>query len=183
MELKKIDALKGTQTEKNLLESFAGESMARNKYDFYASVCRKAGYEQFADFFAKTALNEKEHAKIWFKLYHGIGTVDEVLKDCIEGENYEWTDMYKRFAEVARKEGFEDIAKEFDGVAKIEAEHEKRFQKLLDNLKAGVVFDKDKDVVWECSNCGHKHIGPHAPDMCPVCNHPQAFFELEQKNY
>ena len=183
MELKKIEALKGTQTEKNLMEAFAGESMARNKYDFYASVCRKAGFEQFADFFAKTALNEKEHAKIWFKLYNGIGSVTDVLDDCIAGENYEWTDMYKNFAATARSEGFEDVAKEFEGVAAIEAAHEARFKKLLENFKNNKVFKKDEGVVWECSNCGHKHTGKDAPDMCPVCNHPQAYFEVEQTNY
>ncbi|MCL2540550.1 MAG: rubrerythrin family protein [Firmicutes bacterium] len=175
--------LKGTQTEKNLAEAFAGESMARNKYDYYASVCRKAGYEQMAAIFVKTALNEKEHAKIWFKLYHGIGTAEEVLLDAAKGENYEWTDMYARFASDARREGFEDIARLFDGVARVEAEHEERFNTLLANIKSGKVFNKDTEQVWECGNCGHKHKGRTAPDECPVCAHPKAFFELECKNY
>jgi len=177
--------LKGSQTEKNLMEAFAGESQARNKYSYYASKAKKDGYEQIAAIFEATANNEKEHAKMWFKLLHGgsVPSTIENLKDAAAGENYEWTDMYKGFAETARKEGFEDIAKLFEGVAKIEAEHEARYVALLENVTEKKCFVKKEVVVWECRNCGHKHIGKSAPEMCPVCSHPQAYFEVESKNY
>ncbi|HHT62779.1 MAG: rubrerythrin [Bacillota bacterium] len=175
--------LKGTKTEKNLWEAFAGESQARNKYTYYASAAKKEGYEQIAAFFQETADNEKEHAKIWFKLLQGIGNTKENLKDAAFGENFEWTDMYKRMAEEAREEGFDDIARLFEGVAKIEKEHEERYLKLLKNLQSGEVFKKDEKVVWKCRNCGHIHEGDAAPEVCPVCDHPQAHFEVLCRNY
>jgi rubrerythrin len=176
--------LKGSKTEQNLLTAFAGESQARNKYDYYASRAKKDGYEQIGSFFAETALNEKEHAKLWFKLLHnGINKTTENLLDAAKGENYEWTDMYYNFAIEARKEGFEDIAKLFEGVAKIEEEHEKRYRNLLKNIEDGIVFKRDKPVVWKCANCGHFHYGDTAPDICPVCAHPQSYFQLQSKNY
>ena len=179
-----MDKLKGTKTEKNLLEAFAGESMARNKYTYYASKAKKDGYVQMAAIFEETANNEKEHAKIWFKLLHdGIGSTPENLKDAAEGENYEWTDMYARFAQEAREEGFLDIAAKFEMVGAIEKEHEERYRKLLKNIEDGVVFSKDGDCVWQCSNCGHIVIGKKAPEVCPVCAHPQSYFQVRAENY
>ncbi len=177
--------LKGSKTEANLQAAFAGESQARNKYTYYASQARKDGYEQIADIFEETAKNEKEHAKMWFKLLHNgaVPTTEENLKEAADGENYEWTDMYKGFAEIAREEGFTDIARLFDGVAKIEAEHEKRYLKLLDNVKQEKVFSKDGDTIWKCSNCGHIVIGKKAPKICPICSHAQAYFEVKAENY
>ena len=179
-----MDKLKGTKTEKNLLEAFAGESMARNKYTYYASKAKKDGYVQMAAIFEETANNEKEHAKIWFKLLHdGIGSTPENLKDAAEGENYEWTDMYARFAQEAREEGFLDIAAKFEMVGAIEKEHEERYRKLLKNIEDGVVFSKDGDCVWQCSNCGHIVIGKKAPEICPVCAHPQSYFQVRAEHY
>ena len=176
--------LKGTKTEQNLMTAFAGESQAATKYQYYASKAKKEGYVQIADFFEKTAKNEKEHAKLWFKLLHGgIPSTVENLKDAAAGENYEWTDMYKEFANVAREEGFEEIAKMMDGVGAIEKHHEERYNKLLANIEGKVVFAKDGVVVWECLNCGHLHVGTTAPEVCPVCDHPQAYFALEVENY
>ena len=177
--------LKGSRTEANLMTAFAGESQARNKYTYYASKAKKDGYVQIAKIFEETANNEKEHAKIWFKLLHdgGIPTTAENLKDAAEGENYEWTEMYAEFAVVAKEEGFDHIAALFEMVAKIEKEHEERYKKLLANIDGGVVFSKDNDIVWICSNCGHIHIGKKAPEMCPVCAHPQAYFMEKANNY
>jgi len=177
--------LKGTKTEKNLLEAFAGESMARNKYDYFASKARKDGYEQIAAFFEETANNEKEHAKLWFKLLCGgdvPGTADN-LKAAAEGENEEWTQMYKRMAEEARQEGFADIAIMFDGVGAVEKEHEERYLKLLSNVKNNAVFNRKEKSVWICRNCGHIEDVVSAPDVCPVCKHPKAYFELRSINY
>ena len=180
-----MKSIKGTQTEKNLMEAFAGESQARNKYSYYASKARKEGYVQIANLFEETAANEKEHAKIWFKLLHGgaVASTMENLKDAAEGENYEWTDMYDRMAKEAREEGFEEIAILFEGVAKIEKEHEERYRKLLANIEGGLVFSRDGDCVWQCSNCGHIVVGKQAPQMCPVCAHPQAYFQIKAENY
>ena len=176
--------LKGTKTEANLMTAFAGESQARNKYTYYASNAKKDGYEQIAALFEETANNEKEHAKMWFKLLHGgIPSTEENLKDAAEGENYEWTEMYAEFAKVAREEGFDHIATLFDGVAAIEKEHEERYRKLLGNIEEGIVFSRDGDMVWICRNCGHVHVGKAAPEVCPVCAHPKAYFELRSKNY
>lgn len=177
--------LKGTKTEKNLLEAFAGESQARNKYSFYASKARKDGYEQIAALFEETANNEKEHAKMWFKYLHGgaVPTTTENLLDAAQGENFEWTDMYERMAQEAEEEGFAEIAAKMRGVAAVERHHEERYRKLLKNIETGVVFTRDGDMVWICRNCGHLHIGNSAPEVCPVCNHPQAYFELQAKNY
>ena len=176
--------LKGTKTEANLMTAFAGESQARNKYTYYASKAKKDGYEQIAALFEETANNEKEHAKMWFKLLHGgIPSTEENLKDAAEGENYEWTEMYAEFAKVARQEGFDHIATLFDGVAAIEKEHEERYRKLLGNIEEGIVFSRDGDMVWICRNCGHVHVGKAAPEVCPVCAHPKAYFELRSKNY
>ena len=177
--------LKGTKTEQNLLTAFAGESQARNKYTYYASKAKKEGYEQISAIFLETAENEKEHAKIWFKLLHGgeIPSTLANLQDAANGENFEWTDMYKNFAKTAREEGFEDIAKLFEGVAKIEAEHEARFVALHENVSKKKCFVKQVAKVWKCRNCGHKHIGKTAPDVCPVCNHPQSYFEIDSQNY
>jgi len=175
--------LKGTKTEKNLMEAFAGESQARNKYTYYASVAKKEGYEQIAAIFLETAENEKEHAKLWFKQLNGIGNTAENLKDAAAGENYEWTDMYKRMAQEAREEGFDEIAVLFERVAAVEKEHEERYKKLLENVEQGKVFKKDGEVVWRCRNCGHIHRGPEAPKVCPTCAHPQAFFEVAAFNY
>lgn len=176
--------LKGTKTEANLMTAFAGESQARNKYTYYASKAKKDGYVQIAALFEETANNEKEHAKIWFKLLHdGMPSTVENLKDAAEGENYEWTDMYAGFAKTAREEGFEDIAKLFEGVAAIEKEHEERYRKLLKNIEGDLVFSKDGDVIWECRNCGHIVIGKKAPDICPVCAHPQSYFQVKAENY
>jgi rubrerythrin len=176
--------LKGSKTEANLMAAFAGESQARNKYTYYASAARKAGYNQIADFFEETAGNEKEHAKIWFKLLHdGIGSTEDNLADGAAGEHYEWTDMYKGFAETARTEGLDRIAFLFEAVAKIEKTHEERYLKLLENLKSGKVFAKEDEQIWYCANCGHIHIGKEAPEVCPVCNHPKAYFEIKSSNY
>ncbi len=175
--------IKGTKTEQNLMTAFAGESQARNKYTYFASVARKEGYVQIANIFEETANNEKEHAKMWFKLLGGIGNTEANLEAAAEGENYEWTDMYATFAKEAREEGFEAIAKLFEGVAAIEKEHEERYRKLLANCKEGLVFSKDGDTIWECLNCGHVVIGKKAPNVCPVCAHPQAYFAEKKVNY
>ncbi|HJK27722.1 MAG TPA: rubrerythrin family protein [Methanocorpusculum sp.] len=177
--------LKGTKTEANLQAAFAGESQARNKYNYYASKARKDGYEQIAELFEETANNEKEHAKIWFKLLHGGAVPDTLtnLADAAAGENYEWTDMYAGFAKEARAEGFEDIAKLFEMVADIEKHHEERYRKLLANINEGIVFSRDGDMIWQCGNCGHLVIGKSAPEVCPVCDHPKAYFRIEARNY
>ena len=177
--------LKGSKTEMNLLAAFAGESQARNKYTYFASKAKKEGYEQIAAIFLETADNEKEHAKLWFKLLNGgdIPTTTENLKVAAEGENYEWTDMYAEFAKTAKEEGFDKIAYLFESVGKIEKEHEERYLKLLDNVENGLVFSKDGDKIWKCRNCGHICIGKEAPAVCPVCAHPQAFFEVKAENY
>ena len=175
--------LKGTKTEQNLMTAFAGESQARNKYTYFASVAKKEGYEQIAAIFLETAENEKEHAKLWFKHLGGIGTTMENLAEAAAGENYEWTEMYAEFARVAREEGFTAIAKQFEGVAAIEKLHEERYIKLLENVKVGEVFAKAGVTVWVCRNCGHLHIGEAAPKACPVCLHPQAYFEVRATNY
>ena len=177
--------LKGSKTEQNLMTAFAGESQARNKYSYYASKAKKDGYEQIAAIFEETANNEKEHAKMWFKELHGgaVPSTEENLLDAAEGENYEWTDMYDGFAKTAREEGFERIAKLFEGVAAIEKEHEARYRKLLENIKDGLVFSRDGDKIWQCRNCGHIVIGKEAPKVCPVCAHPQAYFEIKSENY
>ena len=176
--------LKGSRTEANLKAAFAGESMAHAKYSYYASKAKKEGYEQIAALFTETAHNEKEHAKIWFKLLHdGIADTATNLKDAADGENYEWTDMYANFAKEAKEEGFNDIARLFEGVAKIEKEHEERYLTLLKNVEGNTVFIKGEKVIWQCANCGHIHIGQSAPKMCPVCAHPQAYFQLLAKNY
>lgn len=173
----------GTQTEKNLLAAFAGESQARNKYTYFASKAKKDGYEQIAELFLKTADNEKEHAKLWFKELNGIGTTAENLAAAADGENYEWTDMYEEFAQTAEKEGFSELAEKFRGVAAIEKAHEERYRKLLENVKRGEVFEKGEVKIWECRNCGHIVVGTKAPDVCPVCAHPQAYFEVRKENY
>ncbi len=175
--------LKGSKTEKNLQAAFAGESQARNKYTYYASVAKKAGYEQIKAFFEETANNEKEHAKIWFKLIHGISSTLDNLKDAAQGENDEWTDMYPRMAKEAREEGFNEIADLFEGVAAIEKVHEEKYKKLFENIEQKIVFSRDGDCIWQCRNCGHIHVGKEAPEVCPVCNHPQAYFELKKENY
>ncbi len=177
--------LKGTKTEKNLMEAFAGESQARNKYTYFASKAKKEGYEQIATIFQETADNEKEHAKMWFKLLNGgeIPTTTENLKAAAEGENFEWTDMYDRMAKEAKEEGFDKIAYLFEAVGKIEKEHEERYKKLLDNVEGDLVFSKDGDRIWKCRNCGHICVGQKAPEVCPVCEHPKAFFEIKAENY
>ncbi len=176
--------LKGTRTEANLQAAFAGESMARNKYNYFASKAKKDGYVQIAAIFEETAANEKEHAKLWYKILNdGIGSTAENLKIAAEGENYEWTDMYAQFAKDAREEGFDEIAALFDGVAAIEKEHEERYRKLLANVENGLVFSKDGDRIWQCSNCGHICVGQQAPEVCPVCAHPQAYFQIKAENY
>ena len=177
--------LKGSKTEKNLMEAFAGESQARNKYTYFASKAKKEGYEQIAAIFQETADNEKEHAKLWFKLLNGgeIATTEENLKAAAEGENYEWTDMYERMAKEAREEGFDHIAFLFDGVAKIEKEHEERYKKLLENVKDGKVFEAGEVKIWKCRNCGHIVVGTKAPEVCPICAHPKAYFEIKAENY
>ena len=176
--------LKGSKTEANLLTAFAGESQARNKYTYYASKARKDGYVQIAEIFEETAANEKEHAKLWFKLLHGgIGDTVDNLKDAASGENYEWTDMYAGFAKTAREEGFDQIADLFEGVAKIEKEHEERYLKLVKNIEEGIVFSRDGDTIWQCGNCGHIVIGKKAPEVCPVCAHPQSYFRIKAENY
>ena len=173
----------GTKTEQNLWEAFAGESMARNKYTYFASVAKKAGYEQIAALFLKTADNEKEHAKLWFKALGGVGTTEENLLHAAEGENAEWTDMYDRMAKEAEEEGFPELAAQFRGVAAIEKEHEERYRKLLHNVEAMEVFKKSGVTMWECRNCGHIVVGTEAPQVCPVCKHPQAYFEVREQNY
>ena len=175
--------LKGSKTEQNLWTAFAGESQARNKYTYFASKAKKDGYVQISKIFEETAANEKEHAEIWFKLLGGIGTTAENLEAAAQGENYEWTDMYAKFAKEAREEGFDHIAQLFDGVAAIEKEHEERYRKLLANVEGGLVFSRDGDMIWQCSNCGHIHVGKQAPEVCPVCAHPRAYFELKAENY
>ena len=175
--------LKGTKTEANLWEAFAGESKARNKYTYYASKAKKDGYEQIAALFEETAAQEKEHAKLWFKLIHGIGSTMDNLKDAASGENDEWTDMYPRMAQEAREEGFEEIARIMEGVAAIEKAHEERYLKLLQNIEDKLVFSREGDAIWQCRNCGHIYIGKEAPTVCPVCNHPQAYFQLKENNY
>ena len=176
--------LKGSKTEQNLMTAFAGESMARNKYTYFASKAKKDGYVQIANIFEETANNEKEHAKMWFKLLNGgIGGTLDNLAAAAEGENYEWTDMYANFAKEAREEGFNEIADLFDGVAAIEKEHEERYRKLFANIEEGVVFSKDGDVIWQCANCGHICVGKKAPDVCPVCAHPQSYFQIKAENY
>lgn len=177
--------LKGSRTEANLMAAFAGESQARNKYTYYASKAKKDGYEQIAAIFEETANNEKEHAKMWFKELHGgdIPSTAENLLDAAEGENYEWTDMYAEFAKVAHEEGFERIAFLFEGVAAIEKEHEERYRKLLKNVEDKLVFSKDGEAIWICRNCGHIVVGKEAPAICPICAHPQSFFELKKENY
>jgi len=175
--------LKGSKTEKNLMEAFAGESQARNKYTYFASKAKKEGYEQIAAIFEETALNEKEHAKMWFKHLDGIGTTAENLRAAAAGENGEWTDMYKRMAAEAKEEGFDKIAYQFEAVGKIEKAHEERYLKLLAALEAGAVFEKDGTFIWKCRNCGHIHVGKSAPQICPVCAHPQSYFEIAAENY
>lgn len=177
--------LKGTKTEANLMAAFAGESQARNKYTYYASKAKKDGYEQIAELFTETANNEKEHAKIWFKLLHDGNVPDTVanLKDAAEGENYEWTDMYARMAREAREEGFEELAVKFELVAKVEAAHERRYLKLLESYKNDKTFKDDAPLGWKCRNCGYIHEGPEAPEVCPCCAHPKAYFERKVENY
>ena len=174
--------LKGSKTEKNLQAAFAGESQARNKYTYFASKAKKEGYEQISAIFTETAANEKEHAELWFKYLGGIDTTAENLKAAAAGENEEWTDMYVRFANEAKEEGFDDIAARFAGVGAIEKEHEKRYLALLKDLEEGKVFKKDGVVIWKCRNCGHIHVGTEAPQVCPVCAHPQAYFEVVSEN-
>lgn len=176
--------LKGTKTEKNLMAAFAGESQATNKYTYYASKAKKDGYVQISNIFMETAGNEREHAKMWFKLLNGgIGTTEDNLKDAANGENYEWTQMYAQFADEARQEGFTEIADLFEGVAKIEKEHEERYRALLANVQNSTVFKKPSEKVWKCNNCGHLHYGDSAPEICPVCAHPQSYFEVRCENY
>ena len=177
--------LKGSKTEQNLLTAFAGESQARNKYTYYASKAKKEGYEQIAAIFQETADNEKEHAELWFKYLHDgkVPTTAENLLDAAEGENYEWTDMYKEMARVAREEGFNEIAAKFELVGRIEKEHEERYRALLEKVKADKVFIAEDVVIWKCRNCGHIHVGKEAPKVCPTCNHPQSYFERQAKNY
>ena len=179
------EKLKGTKTEENLKKAFAGESQARNKYTYFASKAKKDGYEQIAAIFEETANNEKEHAKMWYKLLNGGEVNDTIsnLKEAADGENYEWTDMYKEMAETAREEGFTAIAVKFEQVAAIEKHHEERFKKLLKNIEDAVVFSKDGDKIWICRNCGHVVVGKEAPKVCPVCAHPQSFFEIKAENY
>ncbi len=175
--------LKGSKTEQNLMYAFSGECQARTKYSFYGSKAKSEGYHQIAAIFDDTAENEKEHAKLWFKYFHGIGTTLENLLDAAAGENYEWSEMYKQFAKDAYHEGFVEIAKQMEGVAKIEKEHEERYRKLAQNIREAKVFAKDGDIVWICRNCGHVTIGKNAPETCPVCKHPQGFFEERKVNY
>jgi len=177
--------LKGSKTEANLMTAFAGESQARNKYTYYASKAKKEGYEQVAAIFEETAGNEKEHAKMWFKLLHndGVPSTIENLKDAANGENFEWTDMYKEFAETAKEEGFDHIAYLFESVGNIEKHHEERYRKILDNIESGKVFKRTEEKMWICRNCGHIHYGSEAPEVCPVCAHPQSYFEILKENY
>ena len=183
IEEKKANPYAGTKTEQNLWEAFAGESQARNKYTYFASVAKKAGYEQIAALFLKTADNEKEHAKLWFKALGGVGTTEENLLAAAEGENFEWTDMYERMASEAEEEGFPELAEQFRGVGAIEKHHEERYRKLLENVKAMEVFKKSGVTIWECRNCGHIVVGTEAPEVCPVCKHPQSYFEVNAENY
>ncbi len=179
-----MSRFKGTKTEQNLMSAFAGESQARNKYTYYASKAKKDGYVQISKIFEETANNEKEHAKIWFKLLHdGMPDTMTNLIDAAEGENYEWTDMYATFAKEAKEEGFDDVAALFEMVAKIEKEHEDRYRKLISNVEGGLVFSRDGDMIWECSNCGHINVGKKAPEVCPVCAHPQSYFMIRPTNY
>ncbi len=180
-----MKSLKGTKTEKNLQEAFAGESMARNKYTFFASKAKKDGYVQISNIFLETAANEKEHAELWYKYLNGGKVSDTAtnLEDAAGGENFEWTDMYARMAREAREEGFDEIAEKMEGVAAIEKEHEERYRRLLDNVRKETVFSRDNDVIWQCSNCGHIVIGKKAPEECPVCNHAQAYFQVKAENY
>ena len=173
----------GTKTFDNLLAAFAGESEARNKYTYFAAKAKKDGYVQISKIFEETAANEKEHAKIWYKILEGIADTRTNLEIAADGEQHEWTEMYPTFAKEAREEGFEEIAKLFEMVAEIEKEHEARYRKLIENIDGGLVFSRDGDCVWECANCGHIVVGPKAPDVCPVCNHPQSYFELRAENY
>ena len=177
--------LKGSKTWTNLETAFAGESQARVKYEYYSSQAKKDGYEQIAAIFAETSANEKEHAKLWYKHLHGgkVGSTTENLKLAAEGENYEWTDMYATMAKEAKEEGFDHIAFLFEEVAKIEKEHEERYRKLLANVEGGLVFSRDGDMIWQCSNCGHIHVGKQAPEVCPVCAHPRDYFQLKAENY
>jgi len=175
--------LKGTKTEQNLLSAFAGESQARNKYTYFASVAKKEGYEQIAEIFLKTADNEKEHAKLWFKALGELGNTAQNLAKAAEGENYEWIDMYEKFARDAEEEGFEELALQFRGVAKIEKAHEERYKALLKNIEMQKVFEKSEITMWECRNCGHLVMGSSAPEICPVCKHPQSYFEVRKENY
>ena len=175
--------LKGSKTEQNLWIAFAGESQARNKYTYFASKAKSDGYVQIANLFEETAANEKEHATIWFKLLEGIGSTAENLKAAAAGENEEWTDMYPNMAKVAKEEGFDHIAYLFEQVAKIEKDHEERYLKLLANVEGGIVFSRDGDMIWQCGNCGHVHVGKQAPEVCPVCAHPKSFFQLKAENY
>jgi rubrerythrin len=175
--------LKGTKTYENLQTAFSGESQARNKYTFYASRARKEGFQQIAKIFEETAGNEKEHAEVWFKYFHGIGTTTENLEDAAQGEHYEWTEMYYEFAKVAREEGFEEIAIQMDNIAKVEAEHEKRYRTLKSNIETGKVFEREEPVLWQCSNCGFIYEGKKAVAECPACKHPQAYFQLKDSNY
>ncbi len=179
----KTNKYSGTQTEKNLMEAFSGESQARNKYTYFASKAKKEGFEQIAALFQKTADNEKEHAKMWFKELNGLGDTAENLLNAAEGENYEWTDMYAGFAETAEKEGFKELAAKFRMVAAIEKHHEERYRALLNNVETAAVFEKSEVKVWECRNCGHIVVGTKAPEMCPVCAHPKAYFEIHAENY
>ena len=179
----RAEYLKGTETEKNLLAAFAGESEARNKYTFFASKAKKEGFVQISNIFAETAANEKEHAEIWYKILTGIGTTVDCLEAAADGEAYEWKEMYPSFAAKAREEGFDEIAELFEGVAAIEKEHEERYRKLLKNIEDKLVFSRDGDCVWQCSNCGHIVIGKEAPEVCPVCNHPRDYFQLKAENY
>lgn len=174
---------KGTKTEKNLMAAFAGESQARNKYTYFASVAKKEGFEQIAEIFIKTAENEKEHAKLWIKALNGIGNTAQNLAHAADGENYEWTDMYEDFAKDAEEEGFPELAAQFRAVGKIEKAHEERYRKLLNNVDMQAVFEKADETMWECRNCGHLVIGKSAPKVCPVCMHPQSFFEVRKENY
>ncbi len=180
-----MKSLKGTKTEANLMAAFAGESQARNKYTYYASKAKKEGYEQIAALFLETANNEKEHAKIWFKLLHDGAVPDTAtnLQDAANGENYEWTEMYAEFAKTAKEEGFDKIAYLFEAVGKIEKEHEERYKALLANVNGGLVFSRDGEMVWQCANCGHIHVGKAAPEVCPVCDHPKAYFQIKAENY
>ncbi|WP_288887406.1 rubrerythrin [uncultured Eubacterium sp.] len=179
----KGEKLKGTKTEKNLMAAFAGESEARNKYTYFASKAKKDGYVQISKIFEETAANEKEHAKLWYKILTGIGSTVDNLNAAADGEAYEWQEMYPTFAKEAREEGFDDIAEIFEQVAAIEKEHEERYRKLLKNIEDGIVFSRDEEKIWQCSNCGHIVVGKKAPDECPVCNHPQSYFEIKAENF